>query len=338
MNISFIGAGRWATTLALILNRKNHKIVMWEGLAERYEKITNQKTIAELPDNITLPSTITITNNLELALESPEIIVLAIPSQVLRSVLTKFFSFRIDTRVIWVSAIKGIENKTYKRMSEIIKEFFPDAKIAVLTGPGIPYEIALGLPASLVVASAHQDVAYRIQHLLSYDNLRVYAQSDVVGAELGGAIKNVIAIAGGICDGLQLGDNAKAALLTRGLAEITRLGIAMNANPMTFAGLAGIGDLIVTSYSRYSRNRYIGEKLAQGIPISSLLTTLNGVAEGITTAISVKNLSDKMRLELPVINEICTILSQSTIDKPIETVIKESVARLMSRPLKSESE
>ncbi|MCX7785147.1 MAG: NAD(P)-dependent glycerol-3-phosphate dehydrogenase [candidate division WOR-3 bacterium] len=338
MNISFIGAGRWATTLALILNRKNHQITMWEASAERYEKIIRQRTLPDLPDTITIPSNITITNNLEEVLASVEIIVLAVPSQALRNVLTKFFATRIDNRVIWVSAIKGIENQTYKRMSEIIKEFFPDAKIAVLAGPGIPYEIALGLPASLVVASSHQDIALRIQQLFSYENLRCYTQSDVVGTELGGSIKNVIAIAAGICDGLQLGENAKAALLTRGLAEMTRLGIAMNANPMTFAGLAGIGDLIVTSYSPYSRNRYIGEKLGQGIPISSLINSLTGVAEGIATATSAKNLSTKMHLDLPVINEVFTILSQPIKDRTIETIIKESIGRLMSRPLKSESE
>ncbi len=338
MNISFIGAGRWAVTLALILNRKNHKVIMWEASAERYEKLTKQRTLSELPANITLPPDITITTNLEDALESPEIIVLAVPSQTLRSVLTRFFSVRIDNRVVWVSAIKGIENKTYKRMSEIIKEFFSEAKIAVLTGPGIPYEIALGLPASLVVASNHQEVAIRIQQLFSYDNLRIYTQSDVVGAELGGAIKNVIAIAAGICDGLQLGENAKAALLTRGLAEMTRLGIVLNANPMTFAGLAGIGDLIVTSYSSLSRNRNFGEKLAQGVPLASLLSSLTGVAEGVATTTSVKNLSTKLHLELPVINEIFTILSQPSKDIPLTTIIKESIARLMSRPLKSESD
>jgi glycerol-3-phosphate dehydrogenase (NAD(P)+) len=341
MRISFLGAGRWAMTLALILHRKGNEVIMWENSTERLIKINDKRKIADLPDSILIPQDIIVTGDLEQVLQSPEIIFFAVPSQSLREVLIKISPFRFlkssrtsenkltDKNPILVSAIKGLENNTNKRISEILKEFYPGLNIVVLAGPGIPYEISEGKPASLVTASNSSDATSRIQELLSYENLRVYTHLDVVGVELGGALKNIIAIAAGICDGLKLGDNAKSALLTRGLAEITRIGIAMNANPMTFAGLSGIGDIIVTSYSQYSRNRRFGEKIAQGTEINKTLDSLGGVAEGVQTTISAKKLGAKMRIETPIVDEIFLILFQNH-------EITKSIKHLMQRPLKKE--
>lgn len=334
MTIAFVGAGRWAMTLALVLYRKGYQIRMWEYCEERINLINRTKKISELPDTISIPEQILITSDLEKVFDAAELIFFAVPSQVLRNVLIKITPFRFcknnnGKAPILISAMKGLENNTHKRMSQIIKEFYPHLRICVLAGPGIPYEIAEGKPASLVIASNDNNVAHYVQDVLSTENLRIYAQSDLVGTELGGALKNVIAIACGICDGLHLGDNAKAAVLTRGLTEITRIGIAFNANPMTFAGLAGIGDVTVTSYSQYSRNRQYGEKIGQDFGAKQAVLLFNGVIEGIATTITAKKIGNKLRLELPIINEIFEILFN-------EAEIKKSIKKLMSRPLKNE--
>ncbi len=330
MKITFIGAGRWAMTLALVLHRKNIAISMWEYSEERLNILKKTKKLNDLPESVIIPDTINISNDLTDSLKLSEVIFFAIPSQELRSVLTKMWSIvDIKKSPILVSAIKGLENNSYKRISTIIKEFFPDLPVVVLAGPGIPFEIAQGKPASLVAASQEHNVADIIQNLLSDENLRVYTHPDVVGVELGGALKNVIAIAAGISDGLKLGDNAKSALITRGLSEITRLGIALNANPMTFAGLSGIGDVIVTSYSPYSRNHILGEQIGQGIILEETIKSLNGIAEGVMTAKSAKGLGSKMRVELPIIEQMYSILFE-------QGDIEKSIKKLMARPLKRE--
>lgn len=337
MKIAFIGAGRWAIVLSLILHRKGNEIKMWEFSQERLQKILQTRKMPDLPDSVLIPENIEISDDLNKTLQLAEIVFFAIPSQTLRSVLTKITPFRFNAQPnklhnnspILVSAIKGLENNTNKRMSEVIKEFFPNLRTVVLAGPGIPYEIAEGKPASLVTASHDTLAANNIQKLLSFENLRVYTHLDIVGIELGGALKNVLAIAAGICDGLKLGDNAKAALITRGLAEVTRLGIAMNANPMTFAGLSGIGDVIVTSYSPYSRNRLLGEQIAKGNNLEQTTKALTGIAEGVATTISAKGLGSKMRLELPIIEEMYAILFKNS-------EITRSIKQLMERPLKKE--
>lgn len=334
MRIAFVGAGRWAMTLALVLHHKGNEISMWEYSESRIKQLQQTRKISELPDCVEIPEEIKVTNNLETVFDKTEMIFFAVPSQSLRNVLTKISPFRFahdaNTKsLVLVSTMKGLENNTHKRMSQIIKEFYPHLKVVVIAGPGIPFEIANGQPASLVAASNDNHGAKLIQEILSTDNLRVYAQADLVGTEIGGALKNVIAIAGGICDGLKLGDNAKAAIITRGLAEMTRFGIAFNANPMTFAGLSGVGDLTVTSYSQYSRNRIFGEKIGQGMQVEQAVASSNGVVEGIATTMTAKKMSTKMRLELPIINEIFDILFNYG-------NVHKSVKNLMLRPLKKE--
>lgn len=334
MKIAFIGAGRWAMTLALVLWRKGNEVKMWEFSEERISEFNKTRKISELPNSIEVPNDLIITNDLERVCEKAEMIFFAVPSQSLRNVLTQISPFRFlnnvdDKTPILISAMKGLENNTNKRMSQILKEFYPHLKVVVLSGPGIPYEIAEGKPASLIVASIDNSGVKFVQENLSTDTLRIYSQSDLVGTELGGALKNVIAIAAGICDGLKLGDNAKSAIITRGLAEITRLGIAFNANPMTFAGLSGIGDIVLTSYSPYSRNRVFGEKIGQGLKTKEASALFTGVVEGVATTLTAKKIGTKIRLELPIIEEIYEILYNDA-----DTI--KSVKKLMLRPLKKE--
>jgi glycerol-3-phosphate dehydrogenase (NAD(P)+) len=329
MNVGFLGAGRWGISLALVLNRKGHSVKMWEYNSERVSNLNKNRHIPELPEAVTIPEPIIITNNLAEVVTNSELLVFVVPSQTLRSTVASVFECRPNENAIFVSAVKGIEQKTLKRMSEIIREKFSASRPVVLSGPGIPYEVVAGLPTSLVAASENMNSCTIVQELFSFENLRVYSHSDVTGVELGGALKNVIAIAAGICDGLELGINAKAALLTRGLAEISRLGLAMNANPLTFAGLSGMGDLIVTSFSVYSRNRQVGNELAKGKKLSDILSVLSGIAEGVETTKAAVALAGKFRIEMPLTEEINRILFDGA--EP-----KESLDRLLKRRLKSE--
>jgi glycerol-3-phosphate dehydrogenase (NAD(P)+) len=329
MSIGFIGAGRWGISLALILNRKGLAIKMWEYNSERAATLNKNRRIPELPETITIPQQITITNNLTEVVANAEILVFAVPSQTLRSAVASVFEAKQDESTILVSAVKGIDQKTLRRMSEVIREKFTNVQPVVLAGPGMPYDVMAGSPTSLIAASENTKVGTLVQEVFSFENLRIYFHSDVIGVELGSALKNVIAIAAGICDGLGLGINAKAAVLTRGLAEISRLGIAMNANPLTFAGLSGMGDLIVTSFSTHSRNWQVGNELAKGKKISEIVAGLPGIAEGVETVKAAIGLANKFRVELPLTEEINRILFENS--EP-----KESLERLLRRRLKSE--
>lgn len=329
MSIGFIGAGRWGIALAIILNRKGLSIKMWEYDSERTEVLNKIRRIPELPETAIIPETIIITNNLKEVVTDIEVLVFVVPSQTLRSAVDAVFKATPKEETIFVSAVKGIDQKTLKRMSEVIRERFVKIKPVVLAGPGIPYDVVAGSPTSLVTASEDMKACTLVQEIFSFENLRVYSHTDVVGVELGGALKNVIAIAAGICDGLGLGINTKAALLTRGLAEVSRLGIAMNANPLTFAGLSGMGDLIVTAFSPYSRNWQVGKELAKGKKLSEILRTLSGIAEGVETAKAAIALANKFRVEMPLTEEVNRILFENSDPQ-------ESLERLLKRKLKSE--
>lgn len=329
MSIGFIGAGRWGISLALILDRKGLAVKMWEYNSERARALNKTRRIPELPEKITIPKQITITNNLAEVVADAEILIFVVPSQTLREAVAVVFDTKQDVSTIFVSAVKGIDQKNLRRMSEVIREKFTKAKPVVLAGPGIPYDVIAGSPTSLVAASEDAKAGTLVQEVFSFENLRVYFHPDVIGVELGGAFKNVIAIAAGICDGLGLGINAKAALLTRGLAEISRLGIAMNANPLTFAGLSGMGDLIVTAFSTHSRNWQVGNGLAQGKKIAEIMAGLPGIAEGVETAKAALGLANKFHVELPLTEEINKILFENS--KP-----EESLGRLFKRRLKFE--
>lgn len=329
MNIAFLGAGRWGCALALLLDRRGHQVRMWEFNPERLAALKATRQVPDLPDNARLPDSILLTDRIAEATDSAGCVVLALPTQTLRQNLARLPEVMTGSPIL-LSVMKGIEIGTRLRVSEIIRKVLPRARIAVLTGPGIPWDVAAGDPTSLLVAAPNESDAQLVRDNFSGENLRLYSTIDLVGAELGGALKNVMAIAAGIVDGMRLGINAKSAMLTRGLYEITRLGIAQGANPMTFAGLSGIGDLIVTGFSPRSRNYRFGVAIAEGKSVETAIAALSGVAEGYYTCQAAYELAAAACVELPITNELHRILYESTSPK-------DSIKRLLSRSLKSET-
>ncbi len=327
MKIAFLGGGSWGTTLGIMLFEKGHEIYLWEINEERVKKVQKQREIPEFLPGIKIPVEIHYSSDINFVIDNADILVLAVPSHALRDTLSKLPKDYRPKRFC-VSVIKGIEIKTKKRMSEVWKEFF-DTPIAVLSGPSIAREVVKKMPTSVVSASTVEDVAVETQHLFASSYFRVYTTDDVVGVELGGALKNIIAIAAGISDGLGFSTNTKGALLTRGMVEITRLGIRMGAKKETFAGLSGMGDMITTSFSENSRNRYIGYWLGKGKKIDEILKKMKMVAEGVKTTKAAIELSREMKVEMPITEAVYRILYKNS---PPE----EELKRLLSRPLKEE--
>lgn len=331
MNISVLGAGGWGTTLAIILHYNGHKVTLWEYKKD-YAKFLNKMRENEiyLP-GIKIPEEIAITHNFEEAIFKRNLIILAVPSQYLRSVIKKA-SYSDIKNTILVNVSKGIEIKTLMTMSQMLKDAFPnldDAQIGVLSGPSHAEEVSRRIPTAVVAASKDFDTSRTIQTTFITSYFRVYSSKDILGVELGGAFKNVIAIGAGIIDGAKFGDNTKAAIMTRGIAEISRLGIAMGAEPETFAGLSGMGDLIVTCMSKHSRNRYVGEQIGSGKKLKEVLESMNMVAEGVETSRSALQLAKKHNVETPITYEVYKILFE---DKdPIK-----ATNDLMTRDMKME--
>lgn len=331
MNISVLGAGGWGTTLAIILHYNGHKVTLWEYKKD-YAKFLNKKRENEiyLP-GIKIPDEIVITHNFEEAVFKRNLIILAVPSQFLRGVIKKASYSDIKNSIL-VNVSKGIEIKTLMTMSQMLKDVFPnldDAQIGVLSGPSHAEEVSRRIPTAVVAASKDLDTSRTIQTSFITSYFRVYSSKDILGVELGGAFKNVIAIGAGIIDGAKFGDNTKAAIMTRGIAEISRLGIAMGAEPETFAGLSGMGDLIVTCMSKHSRNRYVGEQIGSGKKLKEVLKSMNMVAEGVETSRSAWQLAKKHNVETPITYEVYKILFE---DKdPIK-----ATNDLMTRDMKME--
>jgi len=305
--ISVLGDGGWGTTLAILLSKKGLKVKLWSAFPDHADIIKKRHENIKFLPGIKMPSEIEITADIHRALEGTSAIAVAVPSQFLRGVISRFKDIHLDSRIL-VSVVKGIENVTFKRPSEIIKHEIAGAEIAVLSGPTIACEIARGLPASCVVASEKKDIAKQVQELFMSDRFRVYTSTDMTGVELGGALKNIIAIAAGIADGLKLGTNAKAALFTRGLVEMKRLGVALSAEQETFNGLSGIGDLVTTCVSPYSRNRRVGEEIARGNKLLEIMENMDMVAEGIETTRSVYGLSQKIGIDMPITEQVYQVL------------------------------
>lgn len=327
--VAVIGAGAWGTALALVLARKGIAVKLFEYFPDYAVELQQTRENHKFLPGVKIPENIMITNDLKEAILPESIVVLVVPSQALRSVMKKISHANLAPKAI-ISAAKGVEENSLARMSEIIEEEFEGhCDIGVLSGPSHAEEVARQLPCTVVAASHHEAVSKEVQNLFTDDYFRVYTSSDVVGVELGGSLKNVIALAAGVLDGLQLGDNAKAALLTRGLAEITRLGVACGAKPETFAGLSGMGDLVVTCTSRHSRNRRVGEELGRGRKLQEILDEMEMVAEGVKTTRSAYALGKRFQVELPIINEVYQILFE---DKSPESAVR----LLMQRPNKSE--
>ncbi len=328
MKVAFIGAGRWALALGMRLAANGHEVSLWESDQASLARLNSTRRHPDLPEDATLPSTVAVTGDLVEAAATSEIVVLAVPSTAVADAVLRVKSSALSPQIL-VTVTKGIEPKTLQRLSVTIGEALPELPVVVLAGPGIPYDVAQGDPTSLVAASDDDAASTAIRNAFTGGNLRVYSHGDVVGVELGAALKNVIAIAAGIADGIGLGINAKAALLTRGLAEMTRLGVALGADPLTFAGLSGMGDLIVTAFSDRSRNHSLGVAVGRGKAPAAALAELSGVAEGATTVRSAKALAGRQGVEMPITEEVHRMLYDGA--SPVD-----SMARLLRRAPRQE--
>lgn len=330
MQIGVIGAGSWGTSLANLLAKKGYQVTLWAYEAEVVEGIrTRRVNDLYLPEN-QLSENLQATGELAAATAGKQLVLLVPPSQVLRGVFQQLLP-HLEPETLLVSASKGIENSTLQTMSEILAELAPHGadRSAFLSGPSFAKEVARELPTAVTVAAESETVAARVQEIFSTDYFRVYTSTDVIGIELGGALKNVIAIAAGIADGLGFGHNTRAALITRGLAEISRIGLAKGAQPATFAGLAGMGDLVLTCTGDLSRNRSVGMALGQGRSLKQVLDGMQMVAEGVQTTLSAYQLARRLEVEAPIIDQMYQILYQ---DKEP----RRAVSDLMDRELKPE--
>jgi glycerol-3-phosphate dehydrogenase (NAD(P)+) len=310
MKISVLGAGGWGTTLAIILNNNKHQVTLWEYDKLYAESLKKSYLNTLYLPGIKIPDKITITHDLKESIHKKDMIILAVPSQFLRSVMEKVKHSELKDTIL-VSVAKGIENESLLTMSQMLHEVFPsinEAQIGVLSGPSHAEEVSRKIPTAVVAASKSEDTSKAIQMAFMTSYFRVYSSTDILGVELGGALKNVIAIGAGIIDGARFGDNTKAAIMTRGIAEISRLGVVLGARPDTFAGLSGMGDLIVTCMSKHSRNRYVGEQIGSGKRLKEVLETMQMVAEGVQTTKSASRLSHKYKVETPILDEVYNIL------------------------------
>lgn len=310
MKVSVIGGGSWGTTLALLLYDNGHKVKLWFRRKDYAAEVSKRRENVVYLPGVKLPDEILITSELETALADIDVIVLAVPSQHLREVISKDEFSSVSREKIFVNVAKGVENETLKRMSEVVSDVLgiDSGQYAVLSGPSHAEEVSRKKPTAVVTASENAGTAGLVQRLFMNRYFRVYTSSDVKGVELGGALKNVIAIATGISDGVGFGDNTRATLMTRGMVEITRLGVSMGARLETFAGLSGIGDLIATCTSRHSRNRYVGEQIGKGKKLDEVLKSMSMVAEGVWTTKSAKMLSEKLNVEMPITHEVYKVL------------------------------
>lgn len=323
--ITVLGSGGWGIALAIAAYNNRNDVTLWSPFQDEVDLLLEKRTNEKLLRGIVIPIGIKITTDLSVV-EGDTLTIIATPSVAVRSVAKQLSAYKNVGIVVNVS--KGFEKGSLKFLTEVISEELPKAKVVALSGPSHAEEVARNIPTSIVATSNSVVAAQTVQDIMSGGCLRVYTSTDLVGVELGGAIKNVIAIAAGCCDGLGLGDNTKAALITRGLSEMARLGVCMGANEYTFAGLTGIGDLVVTCTSRHSRNNRFGYKVGSGTPVQTALEEV-GTVEGYYATEMAYQLAQKYGVELPIINECYALLYE---DKPVNEVVKT----LMSRPQKSE--
>lgn len=323
MKMGVIGAGSFGISISSLLGKKGYDVTLWCFLAEEAEMLQKDRENKELLKGVLLPENIKCTNNMSEAVKGAELIVTVVPSFATRETAKKLAPL-IEQNQIMVNLSKGLENYTLMRLSQVYEEEIPQARIAVMSGPSHAEEVGLGLPTTNVVASKHEGVAEFIQDVFMDKTFRVYLSDDPVGVELGGALKNVIALCAGMSDGLGFGDNAKAALMTRGIAEIKRVGVAMGAKTETFAGLSGIGDLIVTCTSMHSRNRRCGILLGKGMKLEDAMAEVHMVVEGVYTARAAYELSKRYNVSMPIVNEAYKILFENK-------NARDAVADLMTR-------
>lgn len=322
MNIAVIGAGGWGTTLANLLAEKGHKLSLWAHEKEVVEEITNKRENSQFLPGIKLSENIQPTNDLSQAVSGKDIIITAIPSQFLRN-MAKEISRYINNNTIIISVTKGLEDITFKRMSEILEEELPETKIVALSGPNHAEEISRKIPSATVIASKHQDILPKIKEILETDYFKVYPHNDVIGIEICGAIKNITAIVVGVCDALKLGDNAKASIITLGLTEMGKVGRFLGAKRATFYGLAGVGDLVATCTSKHSRNRLVGQKIAEGKSLEDIKKEMHGmIAEGVKTTKAVYDLAKKNNIDIPLTTQVYKVLYEK---KELKKAIKDLI-------------
>lgn len=329
-NIGIIGDGGWGTTLAILLSNKGFNVALWGAFPDYVEEVRDIRENVKFLPAIKIPEAVKLTSDMDEALRHKELIVLASPSQFMRGVLMMLKMEDLSGKA-FVSVTKGIENDTLKRMSEVVGEVLGEYPLAVLSGPTIALEVANGVPTTAVVSSQDASFADEMQDVLMTERFRLYTNNDVMGVEIGGSLKNVVAIAAGCMDALGYGTNAKAALLTRGLVEIVRLGVRMGAKRDTFYGLSGLGDLTTTCISQYSRNRWLGEEIGRGKKLTHILKETAMVVEGVATAKAAHDLGKKYDVEMPITAEICKVLYENKDPK-------RAVHDLMTRPPKAESQ
>ena len=330
-NISVIGDGGWGTTLAIHLSKNNYNVSLWGPFPQYLQQIRKNNYNRKFLPGIKIPRKINIVDNLKTAIDNCDLIVFAMPSKYTLSTVKKIKSTKIDlSEKMILSITKGIDTKRLLRISEIIhSELGNGLSVSVLSGPTIAMEVAKGLPSTAVIASKDLKTAKKLQSIFNSPNFRIYSSTDIIGVEIGGSIKNIIAIACGVCDGLGFGSNTKAAILTRGLAEMSRLGIRLGTKEKTFPGLSGLGDLVTTCVSPQSRNRSVGEKLGKGRQIDQILSSMDMVAEGVETVKAVYKLSQKLDISMPITKEVYNIIYKKKSPN-------KAVSDLMLRKTKSE--
>jgi glycerol-3-phosphate dehydrogenase (NAD(P)+) len=319
-----IGAGSWGTALAALWAKDGRPISLWGNNADRIARVHETRENADYLPGVRLPENIQATHDLSNCSEA-DLIVFVTPSMALREIAARVRDAGFKkSGTLLLSCTKGIEHGSGMRMSEILSALFPSNPIAVLSGPNLAVEVVRGLPTATVIGSANENYAIKLQRFLGSEHFRIYTSDDVVSIELGGALKNVFAIAAGATDGLGLGDNSKAALITRALAEMLRLGTGMGGNARTFFGLSGVGDLIVTCFSKHSRNRRVGERLGRAETLAQIQADMKMVAEGIPTAKSAFECARRLGVETPIIDQIYAILYQG---KPLLLAMQELLGR-----------
>lgn len=321
--VSVIGAGSWGTALAILLEKNGHQVTLWSHREEEAKELAKSREHKSKLPGVEIPEGIEIIGNLESALREKDVIVFAVPSVAVRSTAKKVAPYVKEGQLI-VNVAKGIEETTLMTLTDIIEEEIPGAKGCVLSGPSHAEEVSRGLPTTCVVGAKDKETAEFLQNIFMSPVFRVYISPDILGIELGGALKNVIALAAGTADGLGYGDNTKAALITRGITEIARLGIAMGAKADTFYGLSGIGDLIVTCASKHSRNRKAGYLMGQGRNMQQAMDEVNMVVEGVYSAKAGLALSQKYKVEMPIIEQVNKVLFEG---KALAVAVKELMVR-----------
>lgn len=327
-NIAIVGAGSWGTAVAISLSKKGHTVKLWDVNSTRTEKLMADRENKQYLPGIKFPDSLIPTVEIEEVMAGSELVIFAAPAQQFRVALDNALP-HLNKDVKILNLAKGIEQETLLRLSEIAYEKVPQENYAVLSGPSHAEEVGLGMPTTVVVASKNYKLACEIQEIFITEEFRVYTSNDVLGVELGGALKNIIALGAGICDGVGFGDNAKAALMTRGMAEITRLGVALGADIHTFAGLSGMGDLIVTCTSMHSRNRRCGIAIGEGKSIDEAVASVGMVVEGMHTAKATYELAKRAGVEMPITEGIYKVITG-------EISAKEVALALMNRDRKME--